>query len=141
MPLLPGFDAKNAMMAVQYYNLRSIRIGKYSIYENLKLAGIVNPSDYITFHGMRNHGVFMNKLVQEIIYVHSKLIIVDDKHVICGSANINDRSLIGDRDSELAAIITDTELIDSKFNYETVKVGKYAQSLRHKIFKLVLCFI
>ena len=84
MPLLPGFDAKNAMMAVQYYNLRSIRIGKYSIYENLKLAGIVNPSDYITFHGMRNHGVLMNKLVQEIIYVHSKLIIVDDKHVICG---------------------------------------------------------
>ena len=119
MPLLPGFDAKNAMMAVQYYNLRSIRIGKYSIYENLKLAG-VNSSDYITFHEMPNHAVLMNKLVQEIIYVHSKLIIVDDKHVICGSANINDLSLIGDRDSELAAIITDTELTDSKFNYETV---------------------
>ena len=136
MPLLPGFDAKNAMMAVQYYNLRSIRIGKYSIYEDLRLAGIENPSDYITFHGMRNHDVLMNKLVQEIIYVHSKLMIVDDRFVICGSANINDRSLLGDRDSELAAIITDTEFIDSKFNNETVKVGKYAQSLRQKIFKL-----
>ncbi len=28
--------------------------------------------------------------------------IVDDKHAIIGSANINDRSLLGDRDSEIA---------------------------------------
>ena len=135
MPLLPGFDAKNAMMAVQYYNLRSINIGKYSIYSELKRYGIQDPSDYITFHGMRNHAVLMSKLVQEIIYVHSKLMIIDDKHVICGSANINDRSLLGDRDSELAAVITDTEFINSKFNNRPVQVGKYAQSLRHKIFK------
>lgn len=37
--------------------------------------------------------------VTEIIYIHSKLMIVDDKYVIIGSANINDRSLLGDRDS------------------------------------------
>jgi len=30
--------------------------------------------------------------------------IVDDNTVICGSANINDRSLIGKRDSEIAVI-------------------------------------
>ena len=135
LPLLPGFDKRNSMMAVQYYNLRSINIGDFSIFAELKRAGIDDPSDYITFHGMRNHAVLMNKLVQEIIYVHSKLIIVDDKHVICGSANINDRSLIGDRDSELAAIISDTEFVNSKFNKINVQVGKYAQSLRHKIFK------
>jgi len=42
----------------------------------------------------------LNKIpVTEIIYVHSKLMIVDDKKVICGSANINDRSLLGNRDS------------------------------------------
>lgn len=28
--------------------------------------------------------------------------IVDDLYVICGSANINDRSMLGTRDSELA---------------------------------------
>ncbi len=28
--------------------------------------------------------------------------IVDDKYAIIGSANINDRSLLGDRDSEIA---------------------------------------
>lgn len=29
--------------------------------------------------------------VQEELYIHSKLLIVDDRTVICGSANINDR--------------------------------------------------
>lgn len=37
-----------------------------------------------------------------------KLMIVDDRYVLVGSANINDRSLQGDRDSELAVLISDT---------------------------------
>lgn len=43
--------------------------------------------------------------VTELIYVHSKLLIADDAIVICGSANINDRSLVGKRDSEIAVYI------------------------------------
>jgi phosphatidylserine/phosphatidylglycerophosphate/cardiolipin synthase-like enzyme len=43
--------------------------------------------------------------VTELIYVHSKLLIADDKLVICGSANINDRSMLGKRDSEIAVVI------------------------------------
>jgi len=39
-----------------------------------------------------------------IIYVHSKAIVVDDKYAIVGSANINDRSMAGDRDSEVALL-------------------------------------
>jgi len=35
------------------------------------------------------------------IYVHSKLMIVDDDYVVIGSANINQRSLAGERDSEI----------------------------------------
>ena len=31
--------------------------------------------------------------------------IVDDKRCIIGSANINDRSLLGERDSELAIVV------------------------------------
>eukprot|EP01094_Clydonella_sp_ATCC50884_P012634 TRINITY_DN2290_c0_g1_i2.p1 TRINITY_DN2290_c0_g1~~TRINITY_DN2290_c0_g1_i2.p1 ORF type:complete len:955 (+),score=336.28 TRINITY_DN2290_c0_g1_i2:60-2867(+) len=37
-----------------------------------------------------------------LIYVHSKMMIVDDDYIIWGSANINDRSLKGDRDTEIA---------------------------------------
>lgn len=35
--------------------------------------------------------------------------IVDDKYMIIGSANINDRSLLGSRDSELAMVIEDPD--------------------------------
>lgn len=71
----------------------------------LKDAGIDNPSDYITFYGLRNHSTLNSEPITELIYVHSKLMIIDDKIVICGSANINDRSLIGKRDSEIAVLI------------------------------------
>ena len=36
-----------------------------------------------------------------MVYVHSKLMIVDDRYVILGSANINERSMAGDRDTEI----------------------------------------
>ena len=36
------------------------------------------------------------------IYVHSKLMIVDDVYIIVGSANINQRSMAGSRDTEIA---------------------------------------
>uniref|UniRef100_A0ACD5ZBH1 Uncharacterized protein n=1 Tax=Avena sativa TaxID=4498 RepID=A0ACD5ZBH1_AVESA len=43
----------------------------------------------------RRHGRFM-------VYVHSKGMIVDDEYVLLGSANINQRSLSGTRDTEIA---------------------------------------
>jgi len=36
------------------------------------------------------------------IYVHSKLMVVDDDYVVIGSANINQRSMAGERDTEIA---------------------------------------
>jgi len=36
------------------------------------------------------------------VYVHAKLMIVDDDHVILGSANLNERSQRGTRDTEIA---------------------------------------
>jgi phosphatidylserine/phosphatidylglycerophosphate/cardiolipin synthase-like enzyme len=41
------------------------------------------------------------------IYVHSKLIIVDDNRAIIGSANLNDRSMLGNRDAEIAVELCD----------------------------------
>ena len=42
-----------------------------------------------------------------MIYIHSKCMIVDDSIALIGSANINDRSLDGSRDSEIAIVIED----------------------------------
>jgi len=42
------------------------------------------------------------------IYVHSKMMIVDDEYIILGSANINERSMCGSRDSEICIISKST---------------------------------
>lgn len=44
--------------------------------------------------------------VSEIVYIHAKLLIVDDKYVVLGSANCNDRSLLGSRDHEMGVFIS-----------------------------------
>lgn len=64
-----------------------------------------------------------NRPVSEIVYVHSKLMIVDDDFVILGSANINDWSMVGDRDSELAVILTQKNKILGKMNGKLVDVS------------------
>jgi phosphatidylserine/phosphatidylglycerophosphate/cardiolipin synthase-like enzyme len=43
-----------------------------------------------------------------------QLIIVDDRVMIMGSANVNDRSMLGDRDSEVALRIEDTIHVTSR---------------------------
>ena len=65
-----------------------------------------HPEDYLEFYSLRSHGILGDQPVTELIYIHSKLMIVDDHIVICGSANINDRSQEGYKDSELAVIFT-----------------------------------
>lgn len=75
-----------------------------SIFAELKGFGI-DGNDYFVVYGLRTHAVLPNgKPITEQIYVHSKLLIVDDRKMIVGSANINDRSLLGTRDSEIAVI-------------------------------------
>jgi phospholipase D1/2 len=49
--------------------------------------------------GTREGRVAANQRYQA--YVHSKLMIVDDQYLILGSANLNERSLAGNRDSEI----------------------------------------
>ena len=61
--------------------------------------------------------------------------IVDDRSVILGSANINDRSLLGKRDSEIAIVIEDKHMVTTTFNGVTVEVGKFASDMRRNIFR------
>lgn len=42
------------------------------------------------------------KFQRFMIYVHAKGMVVDDEYVIIGSANINQRSMAGSRDTEIA---------------------------------------
>ncbi|CAF0790729.1 unnamed protein product, partial [Didymodactylos carnosus] len=138
IPLIPGFNTQNAVDAVIYFTQRSIAKGPNSLYKRLEKQGI-KPEEYISFFGMRGHDILMGRLITEIIYIHSKLMIVDDKWAICGSANINDRSMEGCRDSEIAIVIEDeAEMIDTTFNGQSVKVGKFCSNWRKKLFRMML---
>jgi len=77
----------------------------------------------------------IDAFVSEELYIHSKLLIADDQIVICGSANLNDRSQLGDHDSEIAIIIQDPEQVDSYMDGRPYRVSKFASSLRREIFR------
>lgn len=77
----------------------------------------------------------IDAFVSEEVYVHSKLLIADDRIVIIGSANLEDRSQLGYRDSEIDVVVEDTVTVDSRMNGELFKAARFAASLRRKIFR------
>ncbi|KAL1231809.1 Phospholipase [Trichinella spiralis] len=139
MPLLPGFEGQlgttggSALQAVLHWTYCSLCKGPNSLLFNLA-QHIEDPSEYIVFCSLRTHATLMEKLVSEIIYIHSKLMIVDDLFTIIGSANINDRSMLGKRDSEVAIYIEDCEFSRSSMNGQLYQAGRFAFSLRTDLF-------
>lgn len=77
----------------------------------------------------------IDAFVSEELYIHSKLLIADDRIVICGSANLNDRSQLGDHDSEIAIRIEDPHEIDSSMAGRPWRATSFAASLRRQLFK------
>ncbi|KAL9008027.1 MAG: hypothetical protein Q9173_006808 [Seirophora scorigena] len=73
----------------------------------------------------------MDAFVSEELYV----LIADDRNVICGSANLNDRSQNGDHDSEIAIIIEDPTPVDSFMNGRPWRASKFAATLRRQLFR------
>ena len=96
-------------------------------------------TDYLTLLNLRNHAEIGGRPVTEQIYVHSKLLIADDKMAVIGSANINDRSMLGARDSELAVIVAEGDKKTVKLNGEydavvSVRVHEFRRRLWQNIF-------
>uniref|UniRef100_A0A7N8YQB5 Phospholipase n=1 Tax=Mastacembelus armatus TaxID=205130 RepID=A0A7N8YQB5_9TELE len=143
-PLLPGFEGDittgggNAIQAVMHFNYRTMIRGEYSIISQLKKEMDDQWMNYISFAGLRTHAELEGRLVTELIYVHSKMLIADDNTVIIGSANINDRSMLGKRDSEVAVIVQDSEKVPSVMDGQEYEAGPYALQLRLECFRTIL---
>uniref|UniRef100_A0A8K9WXI2 Phospholipase n=1 Tax=Oncorhynchus mykiss TaxID=8022 RepID=A0A8K9WXI2_ONCMY len=144
-PLLPGFEGDittgggNALQAVMHFNYRTMIRGEYSIISQLKKEmDELQWMNYISFCGLRTHAELEGRLVTELIYVHSKMLIADDNTVIIGSANINDRSMLGKRDSEVAVIIEDSETVTAVMDGHEYQAGRYALALRLECFRTIL---
>lgn len=76
----------------------------------------------------------LEAFVSEQLYVHSKVVIADDKVAICGSANLNDRSMKGTRDSEIALYI-DSVTVASKMDGKLYQANKFAATMRRYLFR------
>jgi phosphatidylserine/phosphatidylglycerophosphate/cardiolipin synthase-like enzyme len=142
MPLLPAFegaveDPASAVLRVQlYWEYQTIIRGANSIINQLKECSYIkDPFDYISFYGLRTHDKLESGPVTEIVYVHSKCMIIDDDKAIIGSANINDRSQLGRNDSEIAMIIKDKDKIRTVLNGMPRYVSSSVHKFRMKLFK------
>ncbi|KAK9246810.1 hypothetical protein V1506DRAFT_533817 [Lipomyces tetrasporus] len=142
IPLMPGFEAEvdeqdgTSVRLIMQCQFRTISRGPYSIFGKLERAGI-NPEDYIQFFALRKWGAVgpNRKLVTEQLYIHAKILVVDDRVAIIGSANINERSMRGSRDSEVAAFVRDTDQIESTMGGEPYMVGRFPHTLRVRLMR------
>ena len=142
IPLMPGFqntvDSQDgtSVRLIMQCQFRSICRGDSSIFGKLRAQGI-EPEDYIQFYGLRSWGMIgpTKQLVTEQLYIHAKCMVVDDKIAIIGSANINERSMLGSRDSECAAVVRDTDMLWSTMNGEPYLVGRFPHTLRMRLMR------
>jgi phospholipase D1/2 len=142
IPLIPGFqntveqEGGTSVRLIMQYQYRSICRGESSIFGRLKAQGI-EPQDYVRFYALRTWGKIGSKklLVTEQLYIHAKCMVVDDRIAIIGSANINERSMLGNRDSECAAVVRDTDMVESRMNGVPYKVGRFPHTLRMRLMR------
>lgn len=138
IPLLPGFQGgvddggAASVRAIMHWQYRTICRGQNSILHNLYALLGPKTHDYISFYGLRAYGRLFEDgpVATSQVYVHSKVMIIDDSIALIGSANINDRSLLGSRDSEIGVLIEDKESVDSFMGGKPWKAGKLCLSLR-----------
>ncbi|RAL46242.1 hypothetical protein DM860_016675 [Cuscuta australis] len=127
IPMWPeGNPTGAATQRILFWQHKTMQMMYETIYKALVevgLEGAFSPQDYLNFYCLGNREAppsandasrtenngpanspqaLCRKNRRFMIYVHSKGMIVDDEKVIIGSANINQRSLEGTRDTEIA---------------------------------------
>ncbi|KAJ0039668.1 hypothetical protein Pint_28585 [Pistacia integerrima] len=117
IPMWPEGDPKtNTVQEILYWQSQTMQMMYSIVAQALKdMQMKAHPQDYLNFYCLGNReeipDVSTNggETVSEsqkhqrfMIYVHAKGMIVDDEYVILGSANINQRSMAGTKDTEIA---------------------------------------
>ncbi|XP_074315776.1 phospholipase D gamma 1-like [Silene latifolia] len=126
VPMWPEGDPKSmAMQRILFWQYKTMQMMYQVIFKALEETGMEHtyePQDFLNFFCLGNREVsdeistadsssgssgsspqsLLRKNRRFMIYVHSKGMIVDDEFVILGSANINQRSMEGTRDTEIA---------------------------------------
>jgi phosphatidylserine/phosphatidylglycerophosphate/cardiolipin synthase-like enzyme len=122
---------------IMHYEYLTICKGRRSLLERFQTACPgVDPTEFICFTSLQNWGKLDDFVVHDQIYVHSKLLIADDRVLVVGSANINDRSMLGARDTEVAVRIEDSQCLEvplSDLPGQAFLVGGAVHRLRRRL--------
>ncbi|KAJ9186397.1 hypothetical protein P3X46_001973 [Hevea brasiliensis] len=125
VPMWPeGVPTSVSVQEILFWQGQTMQVMYEVIAKELKAMNLenVHPQEYLNFYCLGNREEPSKELLdlsdkarnsgevvltcQEhrrfMIYVHAKGMIVDDEYVILGSANINQRSMAGSRDTEIA---------------------------------------
>ncbi|CAJ1930550.1 unnamed protein product [Sphenostylis stenocarpa] len=119
LPMWPEGDPKTgAMQEILFWQSQTMHAMYDVVAKELKAMQLTDrhPQDYLNFYCLGNREDFNEessctngaqvsgayKHRRFMIYVHAKGMIVDDEYVIIGSANINQRSMAGTKDTEIA---------------------------------------
>ncbi|KAG2314666.1 hypothetical protein Bca52824_017788 [Brassica carinata] len=121
IPMWPEGDPSSApVQEILYWQGQTMQMMYEIIAREIKHMDLenVNPQDYLNFYCLGNREEMPSdqncvsnscemvpasqKWRRFMIYVHAKGMVVDDEYVLLGSANINQRSMAGSRDTELA---------------------------------------
>ena len=141
LPLQPAFPGEitesHTLHLIMKYTYKTISRNKgLSLYEKLYELMKEKVDDYIVFYSLRTHGLIKDKPVTELIYIHSKLMLVDDEYAIIGSANINDRSMTGHRDSEIGVLVKSEYRNEVLIDNRVYNVSENVRNLRIKLMKV-----
>ncbi|KAL9226761.1 hypothetical protein vseg_002535 [Gypsophila vaccaria] len=123
IPMWPeGVPESGVVQEILYYQRRTMEMMYTDIAAAIQFKQLnAHPRDYLSFFCLGNREILKSgEYVPEekpepdsnysraqlhrrfMIYVHAKMMIVDDEYIIIGSANINQRSMDGARDTEIA---------------------------------------
>ncbi|CAA3028984.1 Phospholipase D delta [Olea europaea subsp. europaea] len=121
IPMWPEGNPKdNVMQEILFWQGQTMQMMYQVVAQELKSMQIVDshPLDYLNFYCLGNREEIPDTIAQSsgdadkvsaslkfkrfMIYVHAKGMLVDDEYVIVGSANINQRSMAGTKDTEIA---------------------------------------
>lgn len=141
IPQHPQGDVAYSMRprSILHYQAETIDKGVNCLFSRLKsMCPGVDPKRYINFYCLQNYGIINDRFMHDQIYVHDKLCIVDDRVMIVGSANINDRSMLGDRDTEMALHIVDRKEVTITVGGRQVNVGATPHEARVRLMRMHL---
>jgi len=165
LPVHPEGSLANATVVTQiYWTMQTLVFGSHSLLNGIRRAlkakqladagkpyqaVLDNPRnteheeipfeacyEYVTLLNLRNWEKLGDHYVTEQIYGHTKMMIADDRFALFGSANINDRSLLGERDSEIAVLVMDNDKTRADIGLgRQTPVRSFARELRMQVWK------